>query len=134
MVDDEPGMRNFVSKLLRPRCRLVAEAVDTRQASRLIEDQNFDVIILDNVMPGQNGLDWLAEQRRLGFFSDVILMTAYADLDTAIEALRAGVVDFVLKPFKSNQLLSAVSRCLASFARISASFVLSCARASAIPA
>jgi DNA-binding NtrC family response regulator len=69
-------------------------------------------VILDNVMPGKNGLDWLADQRAIGFFADVILMTAYADLDTAIEALRTGVVDFVIKPFRSNQLLNAVARCL----------------------
>jgi DNA-binding NtrC family response regulator len=112
VVDDEPGMRNYVTKLLGPRCRLVAEASDGRAASRLIEEQNFDVVILDNVLPGENGLSWLGEQRRQGFFSDVILMTAYADLDTAIEAVRAGVVDFILKPFRANQLLAAVSRCL----------------------
>jgi len=46
------------------------------------------------------------------FFADAILITAYADLDTAIQALRAGAVDFVLKPFRSNQILNAVARCL----------------------
>jgi DNA-binding NtrC family response regulator len=64
------------------------------------------------VMPGRNGVDWLAEQREVGFFSDAILMTAFADLETAIQALRAGAVDFVLKPFRSNQILNAISRCL----------------------
>ncbi|MBB3612743.1 DNA-binding NtrC family response regulator [Rhizobium sp. BK602] len=59
-----------------------------------------------------NGLDWLAEQRAAGFFADVILMTAYADLDTAINAVRVGVVDFVIKPFRSNQLLNSIARCL----------------------
>src|SRR5690606_15003850 len=45
-------------------------------------------------------------------FADAILMTAYADLETAIRALQAGAVDFVLKPFRSNQMLNAVARCL----------------------
>ncbi len=112
VVDDEPGMRNFLVKTLAPRCKLIQEASDTREASSKLDAQHFDVVILDNVMPGENGLDWLAKQRTIGFFVDVILMTAYADLDTAIEALRAGVVDFVLKPFRSNQLLNAVARCL----------------------
>ena len=112
VVDDEPGMRNFLVKILGPRCKLIAEAADTKQASQKLDQQHFDVVILDNIMPGQNGLDWLAEQRAVGFFADVILMTAYADLDTAIGALRAGAVDFVLKPFRSNQLLNAVARCL----------------------
>lgn len=112
VVDDEPGMRNFLVKTLGPRCKLIQEASDTKEASRRLDTQHFDVVILDNVMPGENGLDWLAKQRTIGLFADVILMTAYADLETAIEALRAGVVDFVLKPFRSNQLLNAVARCL----------------------
>lgn len=112
IVDDEPGIRNFLVKTLRPRCKLICEAADAREASRKLDEQHFDVVILDNVMPGKSGLDWLAEQRAIGFFADVILMTAYADLDTAIGALRIGVVDFVIKPFRSNQLLNAVARCL----------------------
>ncbi len=112
VVDDEPGIRNFLVKILAPRCKLIEEAGDAKEASRKVDSQHFDVVILDNIMPEQNGLDWLAQQRAIGFFADVILMTAYADLDAAIEALRAGVVDFILKPFRSNQLLNAVARCL----------------------
>ena len=112
VVDDEPGICNFLVKTLQPRCRVIEVAGDTVQASRKLDEQNFDVVIMDNIMPGQTGLEWLAEQRRIGFFADVILMTAYADLDTAIDALRAGVVDFILKPFRSNQLLNAIARCL----------------------
>lgn len=112
VVDDEPGMRNFLLRILGPRCKRIEEAVDVDEAARKLDMQHFDVVILDNIMPRKNGVDWLAEQRATGFFSDVILITAYADLDTAIQALRAGVVDFVLKPFRSNQILNAVARCL----------------------
>ena len=112
VVDDEPGICNFRVKTLRPRCRLIEVASDAAQASRKVDEQNFDVVIMDNIMPGKTGLEWLAEQRAIGLFSDVILMTAYADLDTAIDALRVGVVDFILKPFRSNQLLNAIARCL----------------------
>lgn len=112
VVDDEPGMRNFLVKILKPRCRHVAEAADTEEASRLLDEGHFDVVILDNIMPGINGVDWLREQRKVGFFADAILITAFADLETAIRALQAGVVDFVLKPFRSNQILNAVARCI----------------------
>ncbi|MDX3929766.1 MAG: sigma-54 dependent transcriptional regulator [Shinella sp.] len=112
VVDDEPGMRNFLVRTLGPRCKRIEEAADTVEASRKLDSHHFDVVILDNIMPGKNGVDWLAEQRAIGFFADAILMTAYADLETAIMALRAGAVDFVLKPFRSNQILNAVSRCL----------------------
>jgi DNA-binding NtrC family response regulator len=112
VIDDEPGMRNFLVRTLGPRCKRIEEAADTEQASRKLDASYFDVVILDNIMPGRNGVDWLAEQRQIGFFSDTILMTAYADLETAIQALRAGAVDFLLKPFRSNQVLNAVARCL----------------------
>jgi len=112
IVDDEPGMRNFLVRTLGPRCKRIEEAGDTEEASRKLDASSFDVVILDNLMPGQNGVDWLAKQRSIGFFADAILMTAYADLETAIRALQAGAVDFVLKPFRSNQILNAVARCL----------------------
>jgi len=112
VIDDEPGMRNFLVRTLGPRCKFIEEAADTDEASRKLDKNRFDVVILDNIMPGKNGVDWLAEQRAVGFFADAILITAYADLDTAIQALRAGAADFVLKPFRSNQILNAVARCL----------------------
>lgn len=112
VVDDEPGMRNFLTKTLAPSCRLVEEASDTRSAEERLQSSHYDIMILDNIMPGRKGLDWLAEQRSRGGFTDTILITAYADLETAIEAIRAGASDFVLKPFRSSQLLNAVRRCL----------------------
>ncbi|HBK46153.1 MAG TPA: sigma-54-dependent Fis family transcriptional regulator, partial [Xanthomonadaceae bacterium] len=112
VVDDEPGMRNFLARILRPLCRLVVAAADAAEASAELDRQHFDLVVLDNVMPGKKGVEWLAEQRDLGMFADVVLITAYADLDAAIGGLRAGAADFLLKPFRSSQLLGAVSRCL----------------------
>ncbi len=110
VIDDEPGMRNFLVKILAPRCKHVEQAASVEEASRLLDQAHFDIVILDNVMPGKNGLEWLQEQRKVGFFADAILITAFADLETAIQALRAGAADFVLKPFRSNQILNAVAR------------------------
>lgn len=112
IIDDEPGMRNFLVKTLKPRCLYVAEAASTAEASRLLDGKHFDLVVLDNIMPNQTGLEWLTEQRRVGFFAEAILITAYADLETAITALRAGVADFVLKPFRANQILNSVARAL----------------------
>ncbi len=110
VVDDEPGMRNFLVKILTPRCKKVEQAANVEEASRALDRSHFDIVILDNVMPGKSGLEWLHEQRKVGFFADAILITAFADLETAIQALRAGAADFVLKPFRSNQILNAVAR------------------------
>lgn len=112
VIDDEPGMRNFLVKILGPRVKKVAEAASTSEASRLLDEGHFDLVILDNIMPGGTGLDWVTDQRRKGYFADTILVTAYADLEVAIAALRAGVSDFVLKPFRANQILGAMARTL----------------------
>ena len=112
VVDDEPGMRNFLVKTLGPHVRQMEEATSPAEATQKLDKTHFDVVILDNIMPGTTGLDWVAEQRRRGLFADIILITAYADLETAIKALRAGVSDFVLKPFRANQIMGAVDRTL----------------------
>lgn len=112
IVDDEIGIRNFLTKTLRTRVERVEEAASPQDASAKLDDAHFDVVILDNIMPGKTGLDWVAEQRRRGLFADVIMITAYADLETAITALRAGVSDFVLKPFRANQIIGAIERTL----------------------
>ena len=112
VVDDEPGMRNFLAKTLAPRVQRLDEAASPAEASRKLDEAHFDIIILDNIMAGKTGLEWLEDQKRRGLFSDVIMITAYADLETAIAALRAGVGDFVLKPFRANQILGAVERAL----------------------
>lgn len=112
IVDDEPGMRNFLTRTLSSRCKHVEEAADVATAAQLLEKDHYDLILLDNIMPGKQGVDWLLELRSSGFFGEVILITAFADLDTAIQALRAGAADFLLKPFRSNQILNSIARCL----------------------
>ncbi|PCI03003.1 MAG: sigma-54-dependent Fis family transcriptional regulator [Hyphomicrobiales bacterium] len=112
IVDDEPGMRNFLVKTLLPHCAHVEEASDAIEASSKLDKKRYDIIILDNIMPGQSGIDWLSEQREVGLFADAILITAYAELETVIAAIRVGAVDFLLKPFRANQILNAVARCL----------------------
>ena len=112
VIDDEPGMRNFLRKILEPRVKRVEEAASAKEATVLLDQTHFDLVILDNIMPGKTGLEWITEQRRVGLFADTILMTAYADIETAIAALRAGVSDFVLKPFRANQILNSVARTL----------------------
>lgn len=124
VVDDEPGMQNFLLRTLTPRCARVEAVGDTVAAGRLLDKSHFDLIILDNIMSGRTGLEWLAELRRDGYFTEVILITAFADLETAIEALRAGAADFVLKPFRTKQILNAVSRCLDRAALRRENFVL----------
>lgn len=111
IVDDEPGMRSFLSRALAARCGHVATAASTEEASRILDARHFDLVVLDNLMPGQSGLEWLQQMRAAGLHSEVILITAFADLELAIQALRAGAADFILKPFRINQILNAIGRC-----------------------
>ena len=101
-------MRNFLVKTLVPRCHAVMSAASAEEGDELLREHRFDLLILDISLPGKNGVAWLKELRELGFSGEVILITAFADLETAIEALRAGASDFILKPFRVPQILNAV--------------------------
>ena len=110
VVDDEAGMRNFLEKTLASRCGEVHSAADAEAGDELIRHHRFDLLVLDITLPGKSGIAWLRELREQGYAGEVILITAFADLDTAIEALRAGASDFILKPFRVTQILNAVRR------------------------
>jgi DNA-binding NtrC family response regulator len=111
VVDDEPGMVSFLHRSLALRCGWVATAGSVEDAAELLNRRHFDLIVLDIALPGRSGVEWLHQLREQGFAGDVVLMTAYADLETAIDALRAGASDFLLKPFSVAQMLNAVKRC-----------------------
>ncbi|MCM2289508.1 MAG: sigma-54 dependent transcriptional regulator [Sulfuritalea sp.] len=111
VVDDEPGMVSFLQRSLALRCGWVATAGSVEEAADLLHRRHFDLIVLDIALPGRSGVEWLHQLRDQGFAGDVVLMTAYADLETAIDALRAGAADFLLKPFSVAQMLNAVKRC-----------------------
>jgi DNA-binding NtrC family response regulator len=108
VVDDEPGMRNFLVKTLDPRVGQVLAAGSAEDAEVLMARHRFDLVVLDITLPGQSGLDLLKLMRERGHRAEVVLITAFADLETAIEALRAGASDFLLKPFRLTQVLNAV--------------------------
>ena len=107
VVDDEPGMRHFLEKTLAPRAGQVLAAESAEAAEALLRKHRFDLVILDISLPGKSGIALLKELRAQGNLCEVVLITAFADLDTAIEALRAGAGDFLLKPFRVTQVLSA---------------------------
>ncbi len=112
VVDDEEGMRSFLERALKSRFGLVEVAPDVEHAAQLMERLHFDVLVLDIALPGRSGMDWLVELRAHGYAGEVILITAFADLDSAISALRAGASDFILKPFRLDQILNALKNCL----------------------
>ncbi|WP_288255091.1 sigma-54 dependent transcriptional regulator [uncultured Hydrogenophaga sp.] len=111
VVDDEQGMLNFLVKTLAPRCHFVMSATSAEEGAEWLRGHHVDLVVLDISLPGKSGVEWLKELREQGYTGEVILITAFADLDTAIEALRAGASDFILKPFRVPQILNAIKQC-----------------------
>jgi len=110
VVDDEPGIRNFLQRALAKEYGLV-EAVETAElAEELRQRCRFDLLIVDISLPGRSGLEWIDSLRQLGDRTPAIFITAYADLNATIGALRAGAADFIMKPFRIEQLQAAVER------------------------
>lgn len=112
VLDDEPGILSFLQRGLSHHYGMVETAGDLSQADELIDRCHFDLIISDIRLPDGSGVEWLTKIREQGHQTPVIFMTAYADLQTAIEALRVGAVDFLMKPFRLEQMQTAVDRCL----------------------
>ena len=112
VVDDEPGMRNFLKRALDSSCAAVEVAGSVEEAEELRKRHHFDLMVLDIRLPDISGMAWLESLRNQGDVTDVIFITAYADLEMAIKALRASASDFILKPFRLEHILAAVTRCL----------------------
>ena len=112
VVDDEPGMRNFLKRALESRCALLEVASSAEEAEALRLRLHFDLMLVDIRLPGLSGLEWLRQLRDRGVLTHVIYMTAFADLEMAIQALRNGADDFVMKPFRIDQMLHSVQRTL----------------------
>jgi DNA-binding NtrC family response regulator len=112
IVDDEKSMRDLASRTLREAGYEVETAESGDQAlTRLPGD--FEIVLTDLDMPGSIGGVELTKQVRSTSTKDVIIMTGFPDLTTAIEAVREGAYDYLVKPFSPETLKMAVDRCAA---------------------
>jgi DNA-binding NtrC family response regulator len=112
VVDDESTIQEAIGSALREDGYQVDTADSGEEALRRLAQQEFDVVLSDLKMPGLTGLDVLEQSRALNPRVGVILMTGYATVETAIEALRRGAGDYLLKPFELDALRLAVERVL----------------------
>jgi DNA-binding NtrC family response regulator len=112
VVDDQPALSRMLSSSLAGEGYRVATASTGEEALARMEEQEFDVIVTDMVMPGLSGLELLEQSRLRSPRAAVILMTAYATLDSAIAALRRGACDYLEKPFAVSELTARVERLL----------------------
>lgn len=112
VLDDEPGIRNFLVKGLGKYLGLIESADCIETADELRQRCHFDLIIADIKLPGGSGVDWVKSMRESGCTTSVIFITAHAQLNIAIEAIRAGAADFIIKPFRMDQILNSIDRCI----------------------
>ncbi len=110
IVDDEPGMRSFLAKALAKRFAQIETAASVEEAEALRSRLHFDLIIADIRLPGRSGIEWHEAVDPGTRRSDIIFMTGFGDMETALKALRLGASDFILKPFNLEQMIQAVDR------------------------
>src|SRR6266513_3854906 len=112
VVDDERAIQDTLAWCLRTDGHEVRTAGSGEEALSIMADQGFGLSISDIIMSGLSGVDLLRKARALQPRTPVVLITAFATVETAVEALREGASDYVIKPFKFDDLRLRVQRLL----------------------
>ncbi len=112
VVDDKELMRDSVATILGRKGHAVIGAPDGETALAKLAEKKPAVVVTDLQMPGMSGIELLAAIRRIDEDLPVVLMTAYATIETAVEAMREGAFDYVTKPFSGDELMIAVDRAI----------------------
>ncbi len=110
VVDDEEIVRDSLASWLEEDGYRVDTAPDGQTALAKLREQAYAVLLVDLKMPGMDGLQVLAEARRLQPDAPVIIMTAYATVDTAVQAMKQGAYDYLVKPFEPEELSMMVGK------------------------
>src|SRR3982751_4777292 len=115
LVDDEAKILNALASALRKEGHEVVATGSAREAQRLLGQRLFDVLVVDNLMPELTGTDLIRELVSTTAVSDrpqILMMTAHATVESAIEAMKLGALDYLQKPFEVDELLVVVNRAL----------------------
>ena len=111
VVDDDEGIRLLVKKYLNENKFLVTTAHNAEDASKKIEIISFDLIILDIMMPGKNGIEFIQENKK-NLETPIILLTAKGEANDRIEGLEIGADDYLPKPFEPKELILRIKNIL----------------------
>lgn len=112
IVDDELFFRSLYQEVLADEGYQITLCEEGISAVTLLQEQQFDLVLTDMVMPGKNGIEVLRAARALADPPDVILVTGHASLESAIDSLKSGARDYLVKPFNPEELKHLVRRCL----------------------
>jgi DNA-binding NtrC family response regulator len=108
LVDDEIVFTDNMMQLLTYRGYRVSAVNGGEAAIRLLQKENFDVIVLDLKMPGMDGMATLKEIKKLGLFTETLILTGHGSIDTALEAMKLGAYDYLTKPCEVDELVAKI--------------------------
>lgn len=112
IVDDDPEFRSNLTEVLTGAGYRTESAASAKEAIGRCETERFDVILLDFMMPKMNGIDSLLTLKRAQPKAKVIMITAFATVENAVDAMKKGASDYISKPFKIEALLTTIRRVL----------------------
>ncbi len=110
IIDDEPVIHDVLGQFLTSEGYEVEISANGAEALAKHDGAGFDLVLLDLLMPGMDGLEVLRELRKIDPWVVAIIITAYASVDSAISAMKSGAYDYVQKPFKHDDLLLTIQR------------------------
>ena len=109
LVDDEQDFVEALAERLEVRDFDVTVALDGDQALEVLRNQDVDVVVLDVVMPGKDGIEVLREIKQINPLVEVIMLTGHATVDVAIEGMKVGALDFLMKPTDTTDLIAKIT-------------------------
>src|SRR5687768_2663754 len=112
LVEDDPGVVLVVSDLLRAEGHEVEAVSDGRAGLQRTQEGNFDLLILDIMLPGMNGVDLCQTVRQQGFEGAILMLTARGQVADRVEGLKTGADDYLVKPFNPDELLARIEALL----------------------
>ncbi len=112
VIDDDPAVCNFITTLMNKYGYSVIAYENSKEALDKLHEKKIDVVLTDIVMPVVSGTEILGKIRDTNPEVPVILMTGYTDFDTAVDAIKKGVFDLIIKPFKPEQIIHSVEKAL----------------------
>jgi len=110
LVDDEVVFTENMSLLLTKRGYQVTAVNNGAGAIETLEEDNFDVIVLDLKMPGMDGIATLKEIKKLGLFTQTLILTGHGAVDSALEAVKLGAYDYLTKPCTIEELTDKIDQ------------------------
>ena len=110
IVDDEQKMRHILQIMLEQRGYTIDQAASAEEALRLLETYQYSMVITDLKMPGMDGMALIREIKKIDPDYPVIVLTAYGSIESAVEAMQAGAIDYITKPFEEEKILLTVER------------------------